>query len=266
MLYLAGPAQAFILGLAISDPLPQIGEMIVIDVSAEIEQNDLLNISQFMAMVNGPSSKTCTFLPNGTKIDCPDISIQVIQQPSFNFGYGYYDQGLFKYKLSLNTSGMNSGAYTIDLSAKEDQNIIDSSQKQFNLVAPIVGTILDQCSLRAKKGIYNGNIVFNGQKNSLNFHVPGKAATLGSGSLTTQIKIPNQKKLARESYSFIVTNAIITGDDTFELEVEGDLQISNTQNQFEQARIYVDKSSKQVSIVGSTFIMDNMNVTFMKWC
>jgi hypothetical protein len=114
LLFLAGPVQAFILGLSVSNSTPSQGEKIVFTASIDIEKMDkYLPIKNLTLSLRGPENTFCTFDVEGKNLSaCKGlISIERIsshQNNEYGYGYGYgYD--------SENGEGYNFGyGYSYD--------------------------------------------------------------------------------------------------------------------------------------------------------
>ncbi len=124
ILLAAGPAQAFILDMSISNDKPSEGETITFNVSTEVETaDDPSDVGSFTLFIVSKDAKdiiSCTFFPDGTKITaCPGINVVQTSSPTFGYGYGY-GFGTFSYEITLNTTGMNHGVYRTSFVANVD--------------------------------------------------------------------------------------------------------------------------------------------------
>lgn len=137
LLLLAGPANAFVLGLVIDEPNVQQGDDLTFTATVNIEAMDqYLPIKQLVLWLNGRVYKECVFdLSGDIKYGCEGISITPIKIPSksnvgygysygYNYGYDYsfgYDYGYgynygvgameLEYNITLNTNYYLNGTY-----------------------------------------------------------------------------------------------------------------------------------------------------------
>src|SRR3989344_533353 len=119
LLVFAGPADAFVLDMTISNDKPVEGETVTFNVSTEVESadnpSDVGSFTLFVVRTNAKDIISCTFFPDGAKITaCPGINVIRTSSPTFGYGYGYgygYGFGKFSYEITLNTTGLHHGAY-----------------------------------------------------------------------------------------------------------------------------------------------------------
>jgi len=119
LLVFAGPADAFVLDMTISNDKPVEGETVTFNVSTEVESADnpfdVDSFTLFVVRTNAKDIISCTFFPDGAKITaCPGINVIRTSSPTFGYGYGYgygYGFGKFSYEITLNTTGLHHGAY-----------------------------------------------------------------------------------------------------------------------------------------------------------
>ncbi len=119
LLVVAGPAEAFILDMSLSDDKPAAGESVTFDVSTEVESADApADVSFFTLLIKHENKKdviSCSFTPDGEPLsDCPGITIvKKSSAPHFGYGYGYsgFGAGKFAFDIILDTTGIKHGAY-----------------------------------------------------------------------------------------------------------------------------------------------------------
>src|SRR3989344_491144 len=90
LLFMLGPAEAFVLGLAVSEKSSTLGDIITFTASAEIEEGESIPISFFILKIEGKEDVMCKFDTNGTVIEgCKGIEILRLSALTFGYGYGY---------------------------------------------------------------------------------------------------------------------------------------------------------------------------------
>ncbi|PIN94273.1 hypothetical protein COU56_02685, partial [Candidatus Pacearchaeota archaeon CG10_big_fil_rev_8_21_14_0_10_31_9] len=90
LLFAAGPANAFVLGLTIKDPVVTKGETIEFKISTQIEQEEILDINKFILILNGPEIQNCEFDADANIISgCKGISIEKLSSSNSTLGYGH---------------------------------------------------------------------------------------------------------------------------------------------------------------------------------
>ena len=119
MLILAGPAQAFVSSLTVSESSVKQGEDVSFIASIDISSQEFLNITALTLEITGPKNVTCVFNADGIPItDCEDLEIQKISQPGFGYGYSYgygSTNGILAFNISLDTTNMPAGNYSTAL-------------------------------------------------------------------------------------------------------------------------------------------------------
>ena len=143
LLIIAGPAEAFVLDISMSDDKPTEGEIVKFDVSAKIEPSDSIsNISYFLLEIEKEGSNdviSCKFLPDGTKLTACLNIINITKKSSAPFGYGYsygysygygFGEGIFSFEISLDTEGLDHGAYRTRFIAEVEGDVIEKEGKK----------------------------------------------------------------------------------------------------------------------------------------
>jgi len=256
LIVLAGPAQSLITGFTISNSVVKIGESTIFTVSAEIESQEILDIKNLTLMLTGPTSLSCIFDTDGNPLSsCPGISIQKLQSPPFQFGYGFLP-GILEYKVVMNSSVLDKGTYDVKFLLNLPNQQIQTEQKELTVI--IQGEEITQCSLRAKSGTVNiGETLFN-SKNDLSLYVGGTASSNGKGTLTVQ------KGKSRATYNFNINNAFLLDANTIIFETSGELQIDRNAKNLETATIIFKTDSTEIDINGLSINAENLDVSFAK--
>lgn len=144
LLVVAGPAEAFILDMSLSDDKPAAGESVTFDVSTEVESADApADVSFFTLFIKHENKKdviSCSFTPDGEILsDCPGITIvKKSSAPEFGYGYSGFGAGKFAFDIILDTTGIKHGAYRTFFVAnvageefeKEGKKLIISERKE----------------------------------------------------------------------------------------------------------------------------------------
>ena len=139
LLIFLGPAKAVLVGFAITNPVPDPGESVFLDYFFKVEDTETINLHNFTLIIIGPLNQTCSFYPNGTKIDsCPGITITQTDPGNQSFGYGYgygynYLPGTLKFKIAINTTSLPSGEYNTKVTAFYDSKKKETSFKKFTI-------------------------------------------------------------------------------------------------------------------------------------
>ena len=258
---LAGPANAFILGLTISDSEIVVGDEVSFIASAEIEDGEVIPINAFILDLSNGISITCTFLPDGTKISsCNGISIQKISDANFSFGYGYngYTKGILSYNITLNTTHIPAGLYSTKLIAIAGNDRYDFEGGDIRILGE--APRFESCSVRADDGGLNvGETFFNG-RTKLNFNIPkSNAATKGKGTLTSQSG-------DRFSYKFDVVKILENEDDIVKIQTQGSYKIGRGEDVETEAVITVDKSLNLINVDSEDFSAQDLLINFIKGC
>ena len=257
ILFLLGPAQAFIMDLVVSDNFPIQGDILEFTATAEIESGEILNIEEFVLKITGPQSIECRFLPNGTIIGgCTGIvSIELISFPPLLNGYGP-GPGTFEFLVSLDTAFYPVGLYHTFLSAiiSGDPVEIEGDEFFISAISPL------GCSVRARKGVIDYNETLF-EKNKLSFNMPNREAanSFGKGSLT------GQEDRIRFRYKFEITGVLRNNQTNMVLAINGDIRERNNRTS-ESATLFLDKKNKKVTIKDNSFNATGMDVTFIRRC
>jgi hypothetical protein len=267
IIFIASPANAFIIGISIPSDEMSKGSEAEVDVSIEINSQEKLNIDYLVLNLIGLEEYECKFMPNGTLIsECPGISVTPtgITTGGYGYNYGYCynsnncftDQNL-SFIIKLNTTFYTSGEYQTQfiISSKGEETIQDGG----NIVIKPIVNELAGCSVRAKGGIMIvGNDSLGDGK--LSFHVPLGNADNGKGSLTGQIG------RERFSYEFDMDELLVNNNKTAKIKIIGELKINNEKKVPENAIIIFDKLNNKASIENNNIKIENMNVYFRKNC
>ncbi len=258
-LFMLGPAEAFILGLAISDNSPLIGDTIKFIASAEVEEGEIIPVDLFILKLEGEENVECKFFPNGTIFEgCKGMSIKNISSPEFGFGYGYgygFKKGEFLFEITLDTSFYLIGEYMTKLIAVADSSEFEVSGGKLFINAPIKGA----CSIRAEKGLLELREQ-SFTNNKLNLIVPLKQASDGQGFLISQ------EKKDRFLYKFDVVHIIENNNKTLSLKTSGTYRLGRQVEKIAEAIIKIDKNSHIINITDISFEIENMKINFMKGC
>src|SRR3989344_790199 len=225
-LFVLGPAQAFILGLKISDKDVNKGEKISFIASTEIEDEEFLEIDHFILQLDGPEKRQCHFSTNGTIISgCQGI---IIQQISFiDVGYGYsFGKGNLSYNITLDTSEYSVGVYKPTLFIVLNKQMIGKESENIIIRGGISRN--RSCSVRGNAGnLFVENLNLDGN-NKLSFYIPHINLKNGEGSLTGQA---NRKRF---TYDFKIADVL--------------------------------ENTKKINLVGDAVNLNNMNATFVFEC
>ncbi|MCK5607993.1 hypothetical protein KAR91_39300 [Candidatus Pacearchaeota archaeon] len=171
LLFLAGPVQAFLLGLDVDNTTPNKGENITFTATLDIEKMDkYLPVKNLSLILNGPEYSECIFDINGNNLsECKGIvsieRISVHSENEFGYGYGYgydsdngygydfgydygYDYGYgynygyggkpikFEYKIILDTTDYSTGTYDTVLKVLIGNEIFSKNGVQITINAP----------------------------------------------------------------------------------------------------------------------------------
>lgn len=265
---MAGPAQAFTLGLISSDQFVRSGQKTNFFVSAKIESNEKMPITKFSFVLDGPETIACDFLPNGTIISgCKGMTIKKISEVEnvscngygYGYGYGYnncFTNGIFSYNITSNTKNYKIGIYSTKfitfLNNEKDGEKIGEPLFIVNK------TMLAGCSVRA-----NGGSLEDGSersRNKLSFSIPLANAAPSQGSLQAQ---GNKKRI---TYGFEVIGALSNDNNNAQILVNGDFRENRNANIKQLAVINLDKKNKMVDIAGKNMNVDDMTATLMERC
>jgi hypothetical protein len=260
LMLIAGPAQAFILGLSVSNTNVVSGQEIEFTATAEIESGEIIDVEYIILDLSGPVSTSCIFLPNGTKITgCSGMTIKQISTTNYTYGYGYgYQEGNLTYNITLKTDFLADGTYSTNLLVIEGKNTY--SQRGEDITISTNGVILELCSIRSKGGtaeILGENFEHN---NQLNFNIPKEGAVIGAGILSARY---DRKRFF---YQFDIVKTTENNEQNASIIVNGRYRINREDEVEEQATIYVDKKNKKLSVIGSDIGFTNMDVNFIRGC
>lgn len=259
ILLLAGPANAVIVSLNVWDTTVEKGSLMHFEAGVEVESGELLQVDYFVLRLIGPEIIECKFHVNGTPISgCNGITIQNISSPSLN-GYGYgFEPGDFKFNIALDTSYYSLGKYETYLQVT-GPNSFQERGEDVHIKPPQIPGGLEGCSIRAEGGdlINNGDDFGEGK---INFHIPLGNADNGKGSLTAQ------KGRERISYKFNVLEVIENNDMYARIQIQGERRINGGMKQEETAEIYYDKIANTIDVNCTYFDIEDMDITFKKWC
>lgn len=258
LLFMLGPAEAFVLGLTVSEKSSTIGDIITFTASAEIEEGESIPISFFILEIEGKEDVICKFDTNGTIIEgCKGIEILRLSAPALGYGYGYgFQPGIFNFKITLDSSEYLIGKYNTKLIAVTPSEDIEVSGDKFFINAPVKGI----CSVRADEGSLTLSEEDEFDNNKLSFIIPLKKASNGNGFLT------GQGDRERFMYKFKTINIIENNNDRLTILTSGDYKIDNKKRINAEAVITLNKKSKEVDIESSDFDAENMHVSLMKGC
>ena len=171
LLFLAGPVQAFLLGLDVDNTTPNKGENITFTATLDIEKMDkYLPVKNLSLILNGPEYSECIFDINGNNLSkCKGIvsieRISVHSENEYGYGYGYgydsdngygydfgydygYDYGYgynygyggkpikFEYKIILDTTDYSEGTYDTLLKVLIGDETFSKNGVQITINAP----------------------------------------------------------------------------------------------------------------------------------
>lgn len=261
LLVLAGPAQAFILGLSVLDDTVFFSESVNFQLSAEIESGERKNITHFTLKLTGPENISCMFYPNGTIISgCPGITIVQVEDTSFGYGYGYgygFEPGFFKYNVTVSPGTLEVGNYNARLIAAVDDNDILSSITSFTVFED--ETLINGCSIRARDGqVTLDSQIFSGNS-KLSLNSPLKnLKNAGQGGFESQ----GNKRI---SYKFKINKATAVNQ-IITFNVTGTFMDVNKNKSSKDSIIIFNKATNKVDIISSGFNVQGMSVNFVRRC
>ncbi|HRZ85568.1 MAG TPA: hypothetical protein P5277_02195 [Candidatus Paceibacterota bacterium] len=166
LIVLSAPTEAFFLDTVISNTNPERGEVIFFQTSLNFDPGEIIPIEYFSFELNGPEKITCNFYPNKTLIyqnmlninmttltGCEKLDIKLdsitdyvyenlsgnYNGTPYNWGYGYgygYESsygnyGKISYNISLNTSNLLSGEYSVKFKLKGYLISISTPEQKF---------------------------------------------------------------------------------------------------------------------------------------
>ena len=258
LLFAAGPANAFVLGLAVNNPVVIKGETVEFKISTQIEPEETLDIDKFILVLDGPELQKCEFDVDGTILnECKGITIEKLASSNSTFGYGYgYGEGVLGYKVRLDTNEYLGGVYKTSL--KMLINGEEFEQQGEDIIIGIKG--LEGCSLRAKDGTFSSEEIIS-KNNKLNLNVPLRnAVNDGKGHIIIQLK------KERAVYQFEIISVTENDEDHAVIITNGALKLDGKSKLQETSTMYLDKVNMVVNIEGSTFDISDMPVYFMNRC
>jgi len=265
LLFYAGPADAFILGLAVKDPIVTKGDIVEFKVSTQIELTEMLDIDKFILVLNGSEIQECEFDVDGNILNgCKGITITKLASSnstfgsgySYGYGYGYgYGNGVLEYKIKLDTGEYLSGIYHTSL-----KMIIGGDEFEEIGEDIVIGVeSMNGCSLRAKGGDFSTEEI-SATNNKLSLNIPLRNAVNGKGHIITQYKN------GRVVYQFDVISVIENDEDHAVLMIDGLIRFKGEDKVQENSVIYLDKVNMVINVDGSNFELDEMPVYFMNRC
>ena len=265
LLILIGPANAFILGLTVSDNTPNLGDIIDFMLTAEIEDEDvILNIDFFTLKFQGPTDIECRFFPNGTKIDaCPGLTITQIESSNFGYGYGYgygYLPGFFKFNLTLNTSVLSEGDYDVVLLTSIDgEQSEEQAEEEITINDEEPQDLVDVCSLRGDDGESFIDEELFSTKNKVNLHYSRGSNGPGQGFFTSQAKKD------RISFKYNVSNVFREGNNVI-IEVTGMFRLNRDDEIPLDATLTLDKETETLKVESNEFDAFDLDAQILKGC
>jgi len=263
LLFYAGPANAFILGLTVKDTMVTKGDILEFKVSTQIELTETLDIDRFILILNGSEFQECEFDVDGNILNgCKGITITKLASsnstfgPGYSYGYGYgYGNGVLEYKIKLDTEEYLSGIYSTSL-----KMIIGGDEFEEIGEDIIIGVeSLQGCSLRAKGGDFSTEEI-SATNNKLSLNIPLRNAVNGKGHIITQYK------KGRVVYQFDIISVVENDEDHAVLMTDGTFKVKGEDDVQENSIIYLDKVNMVVNVDGSSFELDEMPVYFMNRC
>src|SRR3989344_3250797 len=263
LLVFLGPAGAVLVSLSIADSNINQGEPIDFEYTFTVEDEETINIHNFTLILTGPENITCSFYPNGTKIDyCPGITIIQTDPGNETFGYGYgynYLPGTLKFKIIINTTSLPSGEYNNKVNAFYDETSKETSFRKFTI--GLAFEPLTICSFRAKVGETRFDNRSFADRSKLSLNIPiSKNNKEGQGTFTSQLKKD------RISYKFKVTSATRLSNSTVQFEIEGKFRDDLKTDEPQTGQILLDKSTSKASLIAGSLNASSLDVTFIKGC
>ncbi len=255
LLIYVGPANAFTLGMSIDDSSVTQGESFTTDLSIEVEEGEFLAVDNIMFILNNFEDVECEFDVNGSIISgCENILIEVVEMPEFNYGYGGFEAGMIKYRLTINTENINPGIYR-----SEFKVISNGIEEMLSGDDVEIRGLFQKCSIRAGYGVVENEALIFDDDNHFSMYITDERAAQGQGSLTAQ------KDRNRLSYGFDVLGIIRNNNEELVASVVGEKNL-NRQVSEEEAIITYNKVSGSASIEGETFTASGLEIGFKEWC
>ena len=263
LLVFLGPAGAVLVSLSIADSNINQGEPIDFEYTFTVEDEETINIHNFTLILTGPENITCSFYPNGTKIDyCPGITIIQTDPGNETFGYGYgynYLPGTLKFKILINSSLLDPGHYFAEILALYDSSSKTTEIKNFTIGIPFEPVSI--CSFRSKLGSAMFNNSEFGDENRLSLNLPiSKNNKKGQGIFTSQF---NKHRL---SYKFEVSKATRISQNTVEFDISGSFRDDLKERETKSGKIVLDKANNKASLTIIGLTVSEMDVTFIRGC
>lgn len=268
-----GSAKAFNLLLTVFDSSVFKGEDIKFNASIEIEAEDgAVLINNFILRLNGPNNIECRFMPNGTiisQVDCPGITITKLSEAPFGYGY---TEGLFLYKIDLDTNNYTAGLYeTRIILVKENGEEIAERGEDIRIIT-IPPQALRGCSVRAVQGDVEVNGVdLDSRNNKLSFFISKSVRGRNDPEVATgQGFLTAQRGKERFEYDFDIDGVIENSADSATMIVSGKYKINRGPEQTLNAMITFAKNRRGFVNITKIPINDinatNMKISFMQGC
>ncbi len=281
LIFFSGEANAIILHLNIPEKIVTRGTLLNIMPEIQVEPSEIVNIDSIeLKIYNKDESINCKFFPNATIISgCKDITIEPIitgNESMFGYGYGYtyraesnygygygYEQGLLKYKISINTGKLEIGKYNTEFT-------INVGEKNFNIKGDEISItnnlrppkLKNRCSIRAFDGTFSVDET-DFSNNRIKFYITKRDTVGGKGSLS------GQKGRERFSYRFNMDKIIENNESNLITAVSGIYRIGRdgvAKNIPENATVNFDRINNRVTITGDKIKIKTMLVNFIEGC
>lgn len=261
LLVFSSSAQSFIVSLAVQRDKVLVGEDLLFNFEASIDEKDgLLDVRYFNFSVEGPSKINCAFTPEGFFVaPCQGVKIRRVSipkyQPCVNPSYGSncgFLPGKFIYNIRVDTSSFRVGDYRASVFAQLADRVVETTRSSFSVLRkdPV------SCSVRATGGVvlFDGENI-RGLNNRVSLFVGTNSSVGGQGSLILQ-----GEKL-RFSYSFRVLRTVLEKNKII-FVTSGRISSDVKENFSENALIEYDKEMGIVSVDGERVDVRNMKVFF----
>jgi len=119
------PAKAFVLNLDVKNNNVEKGQIVLFDVSIDMNSNENLPVSKLILQLSGKTNKTCEFSVDGIILSgcngmtiTPTINTTITTGAGYGYGYGYGSTiSKLSYRIALDTKDYELGDYTTKLSA-----------------------------------------------------------------------------------------------------------------------------------------------------
>lgn len=274
IILMAGPADAVILGLSMlnSDTDVIKGEDVNFEVSVEIESGEVLYIDYIILKLDNSIKNIygcdflddveCKFFANGSIISgCEGILIEQTNTTNFGYGYSYgygYEEGVLKYKITLDTNKYIVGDYKSSLLVYSGENVFEKDGAEFSIISE--SDLLESCSIRAKNGLLDVKGQDLDSRNKINFYVPSDNAKNGRGSLNGQL---GRNRL---SYGFDIIELLEDNEDYSLIYTAGKYKMGREEKSDEESLILFDKLNNKISLCGDNVNIKNMEINFKQGC